>query len=101
MKRLMVGVVATLATASALAQPAAPETAQPQAQQTAQSPAQATVNTPQQQPLMPKPVPRRQASDRSVVIAGIGAIVGLGVAIGAGGGDSHDSGNGGGVPSSP
>jgi hypothetical protein len=46
---------------------------------------------PQANPTMPKPVPKKQPSDTTLVVGGIAAIVGVLVAVGSGGGDDHPS----------
>ena len=46
---------------------------------------------PQANPTMPKPVPKRPASDTALVVGGIAAIIGVIVAVGSGGGDDSPS----------
>lgn len=49
------------------------------------------VTQPQANPTMPRPVPRKPASDTTLVVGGLAAIIGVIVAVGSAGGDDSPS----------
>jgi hypothetical protein len=90
MKRIILGLVASLATAGVLAQ-TAPQAA-PVDPQTQEAPATAATPNSSQPTTMPKPVPKRQKPDGVIVWGGIGAIAAVFLAVnGGGGGSDHAS----------
>ena len=92
MKRMILGLVASLATASVLAQTAPQAGLTPADPQTQEAPATAANPNPSQPTTMPKPVPKRAHSDNAIVWGGIGAIAAVVLAVGGGGGgDDHAS----------
>lgn len=49
------------------------------------------VTQPQANPTMPRPVPKKPASDTTLVVGGLAAIIGVIVAVGSAGGDDGPS----------
>ena len=88
MKRMILGLVASLATASVLAQTAPQAGLTPTDAQTQAAPATTANPNPSQPTTMPKPVPKRAHSDNAIVWGGIGAIAAVFLAVNGGGGSS-------------
>jgi hypothetical protein len=84
---MSVALLAGTALAPAMAQDSSATPPQDSTQQQDSAPAP----QPQANPTMPKPVPKKQPSDTTLVVGGIAAIVGVLVAVGSGGGDDHPS----------
>jgi hypothetical protein len=92
MKRIILGLVASLATAGVLAQTAPQAGLTPVDPQTQEAPATAATPNSSQPTTMPKPVPKRQKPDGVIVWGGIGAIAAVFLAVnGGGGGSDHAS----------
>ena len=92
MKRMILGLVASLATAGVLAQTAPQAGLTPTDPQTQEAPATAVNQNPSQPTTMPKPVPKREKPDGVLVWGGIAAIAAVVLAVGGGdGGGDHAS----------